>query len=154
LSNGIAAIGWAEIGDLSDVHSREEIATRLAEHYPEYTKPQLSANTGQVWRFRDELVAGETVLTYDPNERVYHFGEVTGDYSFRPDLDPELRHSRSANWSDVVPRDKLSGATKNSLGSISTIFCISPSAADEILSLIVSPAVDPEPQGQPPVSEA
>ncbi len=56
LSNQIAAIGWAEIGDLSAVHSREEIAQLLVDHYPEYTKVQLSMNTGQIFRFREELV--------------------------------------------------------------------------------------------------
>jgi restriction system protein len=136
LEKKMAAIGWNQVGDLSNVHTREQVAAILMKAYPEYTKFQLSMNTGQVHRFLGELVKGETVLTYDPGERIYHVGTVTGDYVFHPEYDVELRHTRAVNWSSTVSRDSLSASTKNSLGSIATIFRASEAASSEVIALI------------------
>jgi restriction system protein len=137
----MVAIGWNQIGNLSGLHSRDEVAAVLISGYPEYTKFQLSMNTGQVHRFLCELVRGETVLTYDPSKRIYHLGTVVGDYVYRPDYDVELRHTRAVTWTATVERDSLSASTKNSLGSIATIFRASESASDELVGLIdVEPA--------------
>jgi restriction system protein len=142
----MVAIGWNQVGDLSGIHSREEVADVLIRSYPEYTKFQLSMNTGQVHRFLCELIKGETVLTYDPGKRIYHLGTVVGDYVYRPDYDVELRHTRAVNWTAVVERDRLTASTKNSLGSKATIFRVSESASDEIVGLIDSKPVDLKPQ--------
>ncbi len=132
LEKNIVAIGWGEIGDLAHVHGREAINALLKQHFTDYTKSQLAINTGQIHRFRDELVQGFSVVTYDPGDRLYHFGVITGEYKFRPDLTEGLRHTRSVDWTGTIKRDDLTPETKNSLGAISTIFCISEDAAKEL----------------------
>ncbi len=107
----------------------------VAQCWPDDNKSQHSTSVGQVYRFREELVPGEAVVTYDSNRRIYHLGTVTGDYVYHPEYDPELKHTRTVNWESEIPRDVLTPESKNSLGSISTIFCISSTATDEILSL-------------------
>lgn len=149
LDKKMVAIGWNQVGDLSGIHSREEVAAILMRSYPEYTKFQLSMNTGQVHRFLWELVKGEIVLTYDPGKRIYHVGTVVGDYVYHPDYDVELRHTRAVNWTGTVERDSLSAGTKNSLGSIATIFRASEAASDEVIALI-----DDRPmKSKPPLQE-
>jgi restriction system protein len=134
LSRQMVAIRWSELGDLSKVRSREQLS-KLVEHcWPEDNKFQHSTSVGQVYRFREELVPGKTVVTYNSGRRIYHLGTVTGEYAYHPEFDLELVHTRSVKWEREIPRDELTAETKNSLGSISTIFCVSPAAADEILS--------------------
>ena len=132
LSRHMVAIGWGKIGDLSAVHGRDQIGRLLDQFFPEYNKFQRAAAAGQIHRFRDELIPDETVLTYDPTERIYHTGTVTGGYQYCPELSEHIQHTRAVKWDGYVDRDKLTAATKNSLGSISTVFCVSESAAQEI----------------------
>lgn len=54
LSRQMVAIGWTKIGDLSAVHSREQISHLAARAWPEMNKFQHSASVGQVYRFREE----------------------------------------------------------------------------------------------------
>jgi restriction system protein len=140
LAQKMVAIGWGNTPDLTSVHGRDQVAAVLARCYPEYTKFQLSMNAGQVHRFRCELVKGETVLTYEPGKRVYHVGTIVGDYTYRPDNDIELRHTRAVKWDGSVERDSLTASTKNSLGSIATIFRSSEAASEEIVDLMTSTA--------------
>jgi len=135
LSRQMVAIGWTRIGDLSNVHSREQLSQLVEQAWPENNKFQNSASVGQVYRFREEIVPGKTVVTYDSNRRVYHLGTVTGDYVYHPEYDPELVHTRAVRWEKEVSRDVLSAESKNTLGAISTIFCLSAGAAEELVAL-------------------
>lgn len=132
LEKNMVAIGWGSIGDLAQVHGSESISALVRQHFSEYTKTQLIVNSGQIHRFRDKLVKDTTVVTYDPSDRQYHAGTVSGDYRFQPDLPPDLRHTRPVTWTHAISRDDLSAETKNSLGSIATIFCVSEAAGREI----------------------
>jgi restriction system protein len=133
LSKNMIAIGWAKLGDLADVHTRDQISHLVELNWPDDNKFQHSMSVGQVYRFRQELAPGKAVVSYDSNERVYHLGVVTGDYVYHPEFDPELVHTRTVRWEQEISRDELSPGTKNSLGAISTIFCVSNTAADELL---------------------
>jgi restriction system protein len=135
LSRQMVAIGWAKIGDLSNVHSREQISQLVEQAWPENNKFQNSASVGQLYRFREEIVRDKTVVSYDSNRRVYHLGTITGDYVYHPEYEPELVHTRSVRWEKEISRDVLSAESKNSLGAISTIFCLSAGAAEEIVAL-------------------
>ncbi len=138
LSRQIIAIGWSRLGDLSNVHSRETLSQLVEQSWPENNKFQNASSVGQVYRFREELVLGTTVVTYDSNSRLYHLGTVTGDYVYHPEYDPELVHTRAVTWHRQISRDVLSAGSKNSLGSISTVFCLSSDATQELLSAVAS----------------
>jgi restriction system protein len=132
LTQGITAIGWGKIGSLEDVHTREQISGLVREHFPDYNRLQIANATGQIFRFREELVQGSTVLMYEPATRLYQVGTVTGGYLYNASADEELRHTKTVSWDKEVSRDVLTPQTKNSLGSIATIFCISDDAAKEL----------------------
>lgn len=134
LSREMIAIGWSRLGDLSNIHTREQFSQLVENLWPENNRFQNSASVGQVYRFREEIVPGKAVVTYDSNRRVYHLGTVTGDYVYHPEYDPELVHTRSVKWEKEISRDVLSPESKNSLGAISTIFCLSSGAAEELIA--------------------
>ncbi len=134
VSQAITAIGWGRIGSLAEVHTREEISALVSAEFRDYNRLQVANATGQIFRFRAELVQGSTVLMYEPATRIYRVGTVVGDYVYNALADEELRHTKAVRWDKEVSRDVLTPQTKNSLGSIATIFCISDDAAEEILT--------------------
>ncbi|MDE1160987.1 MAG: restriction endonuclease [Acidobacteriaceae bacterium] len=155
LSRQMVAIGWWQLGDLSDVRSRDQIRGLVERAWPDSNKFQNSSSVGQVYRFRSELVPGATTATYDSNRRVYHLGTVTGEYIYHPEYDPELVHTKAVKWEKEIARDVLSAAAKNSLGSISTIFRLSDEAAEELrgagqkaIAIPVTESVEDEAEGE------
>ena len=80
--------------------------------------------TGQVHRFGSVMQTGDDVVTYSPEERLYHIGSVTGGCIIEDttgDDEHDSRYSRPVIWRTVASRDKLADTSKNSLGTIATL---------------------------------
>ena len=138
LSEGLVAIGGGRAGPVGPNDSVEDIRRRFEEAYPE-DKPGTRASwVAQVKRFVREVEIGDTVVTYDPETRQYHMGQVGTDVTISTrNVDNSERHEyvRKVKWKGTVSRDDLSTTTRNSLGSISTLFNPSGSASHEMLQL-------------------
>ena len=139
------AIGWNGVGDLSGVKTRKAVAELVATAFPE-TKPQsVAMAAGQLHRFVNEIEVGDMIVTYDPSRRVYLLGEVAGPYRYDASIDPEDAQYRPVRWQGEVSRDLLSVESRNSLGSISTLFKIPPEVSAELKKVQASgQAVMPE----------
>lgn len=132
------AIGWNEVGDLSEVKTREALTELLTEAWPE-TKPRsIGMAVGQLHRFVNEIEIGDMIVTYDPSRRVYLIGEVAGPYRYDAAIDPEDAQYRPARWQGEVDRDLLSVESRNSLGAISTLFRIPSEVAAELKDVLAS----------------
>lgn len=134
--HNVVAIGWSALGDLRVYHSKDALSQQLKTLYPDWNNHRIAASAGQIFRFKQELIQDETVLSYNPGTRQYHVGRIIGDLDYRPDLIPELPNTRDVVWIKTINRDVLGPSTKNSLGAISTIFQISSDASQEIFGLL------------------
>lgn len=126
-------IGWAELGDMSDLKTREAVQARYEHALPGRSAQETGMGVGQVDRFLNRFAEGDRVVTYDPPGRVYLCGVVAGPYQY--DTNAEVRvltNRRSVRWKHETSRDDLSPTAKTSLGSISTIFAIRPEVAAEL----------------------
>ncbi len=128
----VAAIGWAEIHDLSQYADKPAILRAARTAWPGAKEGNLLSSASQLVRFRDEVEKGDRVLTYDSSSRTYHVGTITGDYKYAPNLIPEFPNVRKVNWETHVDRDKLSVGTRNALGATLTLFKVPENAAEEI----------------------
>lgn len=128
----LVAIGWAAIGSLETLTTRESIAERVAENWPSWHPQKISMSAGQLFRFRQEMKRGDRIITYDRSRRVYLLGTIAGDYRYDPDIDEDAANARDVSWDGEVSRDLLSVATKNSLGAISTLFLLPEPAATDL----------------------
>jgi restriction system protein len=139
------SIGWRALGSLDAYATRDDLARGVAKQWPEWHRQAQAMATGQVWRFKTEILIGDTVVTYDPSLRCYLVGEVIGDYAFEP-TSAEQPNVLPVSWKGEVSRDLLSATTKNSLGAISTIFLVPQEAAADIARALTSqkPAEHPE----------
>lgn len=82
-----------------------------------------------------QIIVGDYVITYDPQNREYWIGEIISDYEHNTKL-LEFHHIRKVRWIKGIDRDDLSVPTKNTLGAISTLFELSKEAESEILNLL------------------
>ena len=131
----IVAIGWGEIGDLSDVKDGAEIKKLVKETYPDLTA--LSHTARQIRRFRFDFQQGDKVISYDRNKRVYLIGEILSDYKFAPDV-CEFPHVRDVKWLGEVEMDKISASTMNALMFPAAIYKLSEDATEELVLLLAS----------------
>jgi len=155
VSGGHVAIGWPAIGPIEPTASKVEIERRMAAAYPEAKPATLPVWVGNVYRFLHELSPGDTVVTFDPEKRLYFVGTVQQGLTWR---DHPLPRVRPVIWESSTPRDVLSVTTRNTLGSIVSLFKIGSEAAAELRQRSVPlgtkpPVAKPGPQGAEPASE-
>lgn len=135
---GFIAIGWNEIGDLTNTKHQEEIKKLYQQFYKD-EPPAKSANAiAMIYKFRTLLKQGSTVITYNPNTRIYLIGHITSDYYFDKQVIRDSYHLRKVEWQSKVPRDKLKITSRNSLGSTLTLFQVNEEVSQDIRSVISS----------------
>ncbi len=135
---GIIAIGYGANDDLSAAMTRDEVASVYARTNAKGGRSAASDVT-QLTKFRLDLREGVDVLTYDPEDRAYLVGTVCGPYVYRPTKDDtRLPHTRRVAWKGSVARDDLAADTKNTLGSLLTIYKLSDEAAADIRRVLAA----------------
>lgn len=137
------AIGW-EGGDLSNARTPDEIRAILREAYPDAKPGWLAAVTSMANKFRNLMVEGDRVISYDPQRREYLVGSIAGDYRFAPDIVPDHPHVRPVRWESRISRDALTTSSKNSLGSILALFEPGQEVLQDLLSALRSDGRGPE----------
>jgi 5-methylcytosine-specific restriction protein B len=92
--NGIAAIGWDGVGNLSNFRTRDEIATAITGAYGA-ENPMNAALA--CFQFAQDIEIGDYIYVKKGNAEIVGHGVVTSDYRFSPER-PEYRHVRDIDW--------------------------------------------------------
>ena len=148
------AIGWSDMGDLSNLKTREAFKQRYREAYPEDSEGRLNVNAGQIYRFVREIQEGDYVLTYIKASREILIG-VAGPYQYREEAYLEhYPHVRPVEWCSVVSRDDFGVRARNSMGSTLTVFNLD-DYLEQIHRLAVgeAPIIEEEEEETPPFYE-
>lgn len=116
------AIGYEGCGDFTEIRSLDEMRERIRESLPTEKAGALANAASMAFKFRSELQQGDAVVSYDPSRREYLLGRVAGEYRYKPGHVPDYNHVRSVKWEGRVSRDRLTSASKNTLGSTLTLF--------------------------------
>ena len=140
--HGIVAVGWSAVGDLSTIATLEAARSSVAKAYPDLSPGNVVTSGSTLHKFRHVLKRGDRVVTYDPAAREYLLGSLVGDYAWDPSAIKALPNQRRVAWRGRVSRDRLSAGSKNSLGSIVTLFQPSDAAFDELDSLLAGSPID------------
>ena len=98
LELGIAAIGWDDLGDLSEYESREAIHDALIENGHGQNPTMASLGT---WEFAHEIKKGDIVLAKKGRSVILGWGTVTGDYSYVSER-AEFQNVRTVDWNPCV----------------------------------------------------
>jgi len=146
LQHNVVGIGWAELGDLSSVHSLEAIKRRLNEKYPD-AKPSAVPNwAGQIDAFTHRIKEGDLVALPLKTAPLVAFGRVTGGYHIDPKAPEQIRHQRSVQWiREDVPRSTIDQDLLYSLGAFMTVCQIKRNNAEKRIEALLAgkPASEP-----------
>lgn len=155
--NDCVAIGWNSLGDLRNYTSPEALKEAYIQHFGN-AKPGRTANAlAMIRKFRDDIKQGDTLITYSQEHREYLVGEDLGQYEFRPEPEQvgEFQHIRKVKWLGRVSRDQFSQATRNSLGSVLTVFSLSDTVISEVQDRLAGkPVVQPTTADETQTAEA
>lgn len=79
-------IGWSNMGDLSDISSKEELSSRYDKFFDKNPRGK-GQDVGQVWRFLNDVQIGDYVIFAENS--VFHIGRVESDYCYDDTVYPE-----------------------------------------------------------------
>jgi restriction system protein len=138
LQKGYIALGWNKIGDLRNLEpNRDAFKDVVAEVFPAFKPGAIPVAAGQLFRFANVLSPGDMVVYRSKTNGKIHIGEITGEYDYRPDIEPGYPHVRSTKWlKSVDPKSATQGALYE-IGSAMSLFQVK-NYADEWLSFLVS----------------
>ncbi len=132
LDRQVVDIGWGEVGPILPTTSDDEIRRLCAAFYPD-------DNNGwhQIRRFNLDIAVGDSVVTYDNPQRVYHVGVIdsSAEHGDMAHSNGSPGYVRKVNWACPISRDDLSAAARNSLGGMLTVFQVPDSVCRELWSL-------------------
>lgn len=132
----IVGIGWPQLAPLVKPGlSRAQLLALYQEADPLTKLGTARSGASQVWRFVNEIQKGDWVITYSPANRTYLLGKVTSDFQYHPEwVEEGMGIARQVKWNtQEIDRDRLSVATKNTLGSTLTVFQLPEYALEELL---------------------
>ena len=152
LDEGLIILGWEELGrDLSNVASPGDLAALLRTAYPADGPRTVDNWAYQLWQFLKVMEIGDLVVMPQKHKSVIAIGRVTGQYRYRSDAPPELRHVRQVTWlKRNVERAALRGDLRDSMGSFRTVSELSRRDAAKRVQALVDSGTDPGYEGDVP----
>jgi 5-methylcytosine-specific restriction protein B len=107
-AGGYAAVGWAELGDLSSVLAsadvKENLAAMLVKEYQ--NEPNVaSRKAGEIRNFAKDMKENDVILAAD-GDRILGIGIVKGPYRFETTPPDDAPHRRQVDW-HITPEWKL-----------------------------------------------
>lgn len=137
LNNSLIAIGWPDLGDLSQISpDREAFRAKMEGCYPDKSKQSIATMNGQVYRFAVEMQIGDYVVFPSGSDRKINIGVVEGNYYYEPDLKDTIYdyvNRRKVKWLKHIPRTAFSQGALYEAGSAMSLFTIK-NYADEYLA--------------------
>ena len=136
IKQGFVSIGWDRMGDLSSLpETRDAFKALFLEKYPEDKKGAIPVKAGVLFRFANEIKAGDIIIYPSKTDRMVNIGTVEGGYLYSPDEMEERTHRRKVRWLKHIPRSDFSQNSLNEIGSAVTLFQVS-NNAEEFLNAL------------------
>lgn len=150
LEEGLVVIGWDELPSLEPYQSRDEILTVCQQVYEDEKLNTLRNWAAQLYTFRGRIQQGDLVALPLKQQAAVAFGEIVGDYEYRPDLPTGAAHARKVRWIRTdVPRTAIGTDLLYSLGAFLTVAQIKRNNAEERIKAIISGASESSTQKMP-----
>lgn len=123
-SDGWIALGWEEIGDLSQIPpTREAFKAVMRGTYPERSPGAIPVNVGQLFRFVHEAKPRDLAVWRPKHEPTQiHIGEITGAYRYDTTDRRGYPHQRPVVWKTEVEATQLTQGALFELGSAMSFF--------------------------------
>ncbi|MEX1307819.1 MAG: restriction endonuclease [Eubacteriales bacterium] len=135
LHKDVMAIGWKEIGDLSEIEAtRDAYKEHYISVYPQDKKGRVAGGAGMLYRFVNEVKIGDYVVFPSKMDRKINIGTIESDYYYDGNA-AEYVQRRKVKWLKHLPRTDFSQGALYEVGSALSFFSIK-NYADEYLSAL------------------
>lgn len=121
--NPHVCIGWSNLGDLSSISSKEELANLYASKNPIHSNQTKAANVGQIWMFKDEIKINDYIVFFDKG--IAHIGKIIGDYEFIeniPNQSTDYVNNRKVEWIKHIAYSNLPNEYRKSSLTRKSVF--------------------------------
>lgn len=136
LEKNSIAIGWHEMGNLSEIEpNRDAFKARVIESYPDIKPASVPQYAGQPFRFVNEMKVGDFVIYPAKQSRQVHVGRIEGDYRFETSPPERYPNRRKVTWLKSAPRTHFSQGALYEIGSALSLFQVR-NFADEFRALL------------------
>ena len=142
ITSGEISIGWSCLEDLAAIDSKEALADRYDEKYPNQKPRKKAQDISQIWTFINGMSIGDYVVFGDGSSA--HIGIIRSDYYFEVDSvkrDEDYVNNRGVEWLKSFKYAELPKAFKNSLSSARSVFSLN-AYKSLILELLEKGVVD------------
>lgn len=136
LEKGYAAIGWHDIGSLSNTpNDREGLKELLRKTYPNKKAGSIPGDAGVLFRFYSEIKKGDFIIHPSKQDRQVNIGIATGEYEYQEMLNNDVNeypNRQGVEWLVSLPRSKFSQSALYEIGSAITLFKVKTHGAEFI----------------------
>ncbi|GAB0102553.1 hypothetical protein JMUB6875_15210 [Nocardia sp. JMUB6875] len=156
LADGLAIVGWEEMGDLKAYSTWPELIAALQLAYPEVGRAVIGNWAGQLWKFDTDIKHGDyIVMPLKTLPGQVAIGRVSGPYEYRAEEPAELRHVRKVDWiRNDIAWDSIRPDLRASLGSLLTVCGLVRHDAAGRIAHLAEHGVDPGFTGDAEVTSA
>lgn len=124
--NPHVCIGWSNLGDLSDIDSKEQLSELYEANYDKNNRGR-GQDVGQIWRFIHDMKVGDYVIFAENS--VFHIGRIESDYCYdtteRESQNSDYKSNRKVKWlKKNISRSVLSTNLHNSLKTAMSIWTL------------------------------
>ena len=138
LEDSRALIGFDEMGDLSQVTSREMVLDLVQKSYPDFKLRTAQTHAGQISNFLWSIKIDDIFALPLKGRPTIAFGKFVGEYEFLPDNPTEARHTRKIEWiCDPVPRSAFSQDLLFQFGAALTVFRVKKNDAERKVNAVL-----------------
>ena len=135
LNQNLIAIGWDEMGNLSDIKAvREDYKEKYISAYPDAKKGNVAVSVGILYRFVCEVKKGDYVVFPSKIDRKINIGIIESDY-FCDNTAAIYPNRRKVKWLKHLPRTAFSQGALYEVGSALTFFQVKNYANEYIKAL-------------------
>lgn len=143
LDNGIAAIGFGEIPDVSQAASREDIAERLRSADDQASEGNITNRSAQLYAFAHRIESGDLVIMPLKGKSKVAIGVAGSGYQYVPER-AEGKHSIPVDWrQQAIPRSSFKQDLLYSFGAFMTVCQIKRNHALERITSVMEGKADP-----------
>ncbi|HCU48667.1 MAG TPA: hypothetical protein DGG94_02380, partial [Micromonosporaceae bacterium] len=125
LGQGLIAVGWHLVSDLSSCHTKDAITKTVRASYPGVSGQTVTEYSIQLHVLRNIMEKGDLVILLRTNSPDVAIGEITGDYIYRPG--PMANHARPVRWINAGVRRSEIGPELLDPPALSVIFRVNKS---------------------------
>ncbi|WP_173645090.1 restriction endonuclease [Polycladidibacter stylochi] len=128
LDGNYVAIGWPDLKSLEKVEGgREAFKEAILTAYPSRKPGAVPVEAGILYRFSNEVRAGDWVIYPSKHNREVNIGRFQGQYSYVPTVNGECNNypnRHAVDWLNRFSRSEFSQAALNEIGSFITLFSV------------------------------